>query len=295
MLDQAEGLRRLVARHATRIIAVVGSTPEAGQTSVALNLASALAHHGQDVVLADESGHAAPALGLPLRGDIHDVLAGRIAADSVRVHTRENVVLVPVAHRHPERIDPMRALPVLTAGEPDVVVIDCTHAGALLSPLAAHANDVLVVLGRDPASITGAYSWIKRAHYEYALAQFRVLVNRAEDVEARVVCRNLATTASRYLAVSLELAGHVPADRQVMRARQLTRTVVDAFPMAPAAVAYRQLAAQVMHWPLAVPEAGGPALGATLGVGMGAAMGDIGGDRGGELAHGVGATSAHTA
>ncbi|APD13704.1 MinD/ParA family ATP-binding protein [Pandoraea pulmonicola] len=280
VLDQAEGLRRLVARHATRIVAVVGSAPEAGQTSAALNLASALAHHGQDVVLADESGHAAPALGLPLRGDIHDVLAGRVAADSIRVHTRDNVVLVPVAHRHPERIDPLRALPLLAAGDPDVVVIDCTHAGALLSPLAAHANDVLVVLGREPASITGAYSWIKQAHYEYALAQFRVLVNRAEDVEARVVCRNLATTASRYLAVSLELAGHVPVDRQVMRARQLTRTVVDAFPMAPAAVAYRQLAAQVMHWPLAALDA---------------AMGDIGGDRGGELAHGVGAVSAHTA
>ncbi|QHE94563.1 MinD/ParA family ATP-binding protein [Pandoraea fibrosis] len=279
VVDQAEGLRRLVARHTTRIVAVVGSAPEAGQTSAALNLASALAHHGQDVVLADESGHAAPALGLPLRGDIHDVLAGRVSPEAIRVHTRDNVVLVPVAHRHPERIDPSRALPLLTTGDPDIVVIDCTHAGAVLSPLAAHAHDVMVVLGCEPASITGAYSWIKQAHYDYALAQFRVLVNRAEDMEARVVCRNLATTASRYLAVSLELAGHVPTDRQVMRARQLTRTVVDAFPMAPSAVAYRQLAAQVMHWPLAMRETGPAALGA---------------DRGSELTHDVGALSAHT-
>ncbi|VVE41976.1 Flagellum site-determining protein YlxH [Pandoraea capi] len=283
VLDQAEGLRRLVARHTTRIVAVVGSAPEAGQTSVALNLASALAHHGQDVVLADESGHAAPALGLPLRGDIHDVIAGRVSSDAIRVHTRDNVVLVPVAHRHPERIDPQHSLPMLTAGEPDVVVVDCTHTGGVLSPLAAHAHDVLVVLGCEPAAITGAYSWIKQAHFEYALAQFRVLVNRAEDMEARVVCRNLATTASRYLAVSLELAGHVPSDRQVMRARHLTRTVVDAFPMAPAAVAYRQLASQVTHWPLAMRETGPTGIG------------DIGGDRGGEMTHGVGAASAHTA
>ncbi len=287
VLDQAEGLRRLVARHTARIVAVVGSAPEAGQTSVALNLASALAHHGQDVVLADESGHAAPALGLPLRGDIHDVLAGRVSPEAIRVHTRDNVVLVPVAHRHPERIDPQRALPLLTTGEPDVVVIDCTHAGAVLSPLAAHAHDVLVVLGCEPSSITGAYSWIKQAHFEYALAQFRVLVNRAEDMEARVVCRNLATTASRYLAVSLELAGHVPSDRQVVRARHLTRTVVDAFPMAPAAVAYRQLAAQVTHWPLAMRETGPSALRTGIS--------DIGGERGGEMTHGVGAVSAHTA
>ncbi|VVE08770.1 flagellar biosynthesis protein FlhG [Pandoraea horticolens] len=279
VIDQAEGLRRLVARHTTRIVAVVGSAPEAGQTSVALNLASALAHYGQDVVLADESGHAAPALGLTLRGDIHDVLAGRVSSDAIRVHTRDNVVLVPVAHRHPERIDPSGALPLLTMGEPDIVVIDCTRAGAVLSPLAAQAHEVMVVLGREPASITGAYSWIKQAHFDYARAQFRVLVNRAEDIEARVVCRNLATTASHYLAVSLELAGHVPVDRQVMRARHLMRTVVDAFPMAPAAVAYRQLAAQVMHWPLAMRETGPAALGA---------------DRGSELVHDVGALSAHT-
>lgn len=269
VLDQAEGLRRLVARHATRIVAVVGSVPEAGQTSVALNLASALAHHGQDVVLVDESGHAAPALSLPLRGDINDVLLGRISADNVRVATRDGYALLPVAHRHPERVDAARALPLLMAGEPDVVVIDCTHAGAVLSPLAAHATDVMVVLGRDPAAITGAYSWIKRAHYEYALAQFRVVVNRSEDAEARVVCRNLAETASRYLAVSLELAGHVPNDRQMLRARQLCRTVVDAFPMTPAAVAYRQLAVQVMHWPMAVREPVAAALGEFAGVGAG--------------------------
>ncbi|MBN9115850.1 MAG: hypothetical protein J0I36_11350, partial [Pandoraea sp.] len=68
---------------------------------------------------------------------------------------------------------------------------------------------------------------------------------------------------------------------------QLTRTVVDAFPMAPAAVAYRQLAAQVMHWPLAVRETGLAALGA--------GVGDIGGERGNDITLGVGAVSAHTA
>ncbi|GAB3630453.1 Flagellum site-determining protein YlxH [Pandoraea terrae] len=255
VLDQAEGLRRLVARHATRIVAVVGSVPEAGQTSVALNLAGALAHQGQDVLLVDESGHGAPALGLPVRGDMNDVLAGRCSAERVRVPTRDGFALMPVAHRHPERIDAGRVMPFITAGEPDVVVLDCHHSDAVLSPLAAHAHDVLVVLGPSPAAITGAYSWIKRAHYEYALAQFRILVNRAEDIDARAVCRNLASTASRYLAVSLELAGHVPADKQAIRARQLTRTVVEAFPMTPAAVAYRQLAAQVMHWPLPAREA----------------------------------------
>ena len=200
VLDQAEGLRRLVARHTTRIVAVVGSAPEAGQTSVALNLASALAHHGQDVVLADESGHAAPALGVPLRGDIHDVLAGRVAPESIRVSTRDNVALVPVAHRHPERIDPARALPLLTIGEPDVVVIDCTHAGALLSPLAAHAHDVLVVLGRGVDKVILALVLVQWGHYARIMRSRALQERRKEYVEAAA---NLGFPAWRIMVFHL--------------------------------------------------------------------------------------------
>ncbi|MDE2609373.1 MAG: hypothetical protein KGL61_07335, partial [Burkholderiales bacterium] len=110
----------------------------------------------------------------------------------------------------------------------------------------------MVVLTPHAESITGAYAWIKRAHLTHAIPRFRLLANRAGESEAAVMCRNLAGTASRYLAVTLELAGCVPADRQLQQARQLRRCVVDAFPAAPAAVQFRQLAATLMQWPAAM-------------------------------------------
>ena len=52
----------------------------------------------------------------------------------------------------------------------------------------------------------------------------------------------MATAASRYLAVQLTSMGSVPADEYLHRAARLGRSVVDAFPLAGASVAFRRLA-----------------------------------------------------
>ena len=52
--DQADGLRRLMADSIGRLVAVVGSGPAVGATSVTLNLAAALMKQGKDVLLLDE-------------------------------------------------------------------------------------------------------------------------------------------------------------------------------------------------------------------------------------------------
>jgi flagellar biosynthesis protein FlhG len=52
----------------------------------------------------------------------------------------------------------------------------------------------------------------------------------------------MCSAASRYLAVQLISMGSVPADEYLHRAARLGRAVVDAFPLAGASVAFRQLA-----------------------------------------------------
>ena len=49
--DQADGLRRLMAGSNGRLVAVVGSGPAVGATTVTLNLAAALMQQGKDVLL----------------------------------------------------------------------------------------------------------------------------------------------------------------------------------------------------------------------------------------------------
>ena len=119
-----------------------------------------------------------------------------------------------------------------------------------LSAAAAKADDVLVVLQANAASIMQAYACIKRLHYAHALQRVRVMVNQTADaVAAKRVLANLADTGSRYLAVALEPAGWVRADPLVLQAQRLNLTVVEAFQSSPAASDFRKLAADLLHWP----------------------------------------------
>lgn len=125
-----------------------------------------------------------------------------------------------------------------------------------LSPLAAQADHILVVLQPNAASITQAYACIKRLHHAHALQRLRVLVNCATDAaEAQRILTNLADTGNRYLALALEPAGWVRADPLLAQAQRLNLTVVEAFQSSPAAMDFCQIATDLLQWPS--PLAGG--------------------------------------
>lgn len=65
MADQADGLRRLMARNRGRQLAVVQGAPGTALSDTTRNLAAALTQQGQDVLLVDE--HSAPAPASPRR------------------------------------------------------------------------------------------------------------------------------------------------------------------------------------------------------------------------------------
>lgn len=134
-----------------------------------------------------------------------------------------------------------------------------------LSPLAAMADNVLVVLQPNAASIKASYACIKRLHYAHALQRLRVLVNYATDAaEAQRILTNLAHAGSRYLALALEPAGCVRADPRLAQAQRLNLTVVEAFQTSPAAVDFRQIATDLMQWPWRPPGGRAPSLVAAL-------------------------------
>lgn len=207
--DQADGLRRLMLKSRGRLVAVVGSGPAVGATSITQNLVAALVQQGKDVLLLDEHGGTQTA---PARRD------GRL-------------VLIDA-------------------------VLD--QEGAL-SPLAAQADNVLVVLQPNAASITQAYACIKRLHHAHALQRLRVLLNFATDAaEAQRILANLAHTGSRYLALTLEPAGCVRSDPHLPLAQRQNASVVEAFQASPAAIDIRQMATDLPHWPWCPPGSRAP-------------------------------------
>jgi len=100
----------------------------------------------------------------------------------------------------------------------------------------------VIQVGTSAKSITAAYGLLKRLALSFGRRNYGLLVTGASEAEARVVYANMASAASKYLAVQLTSMGSVPADEYLQRAARLGRAVVDAFPLAGASVAFRRLA-----------------------------------------------------
>ena len=103
-------------------------------------------------------------------------------------------------------------------------------------------GEIVIQVANTPASIKAAYALIKRLNGKFGRRPFSIIVTGATEREAQVVQQNMAQAANRYLAVELSALGSVPADDHLKRAMHLGRSVVDAFPLAGASVAFRRLA-----------------------------------------------------
>ncbi len=123
-----------------------------------------------------------------------------------------------------------------------IVIVDGEFDGeGFPMPVMASA-EIVVQVSNSATSIKAAYCMIKRLNHEFGRRPFGIVVTGASETEAKVVYDNMAQAASRYLALNLTSMGSVPADEYLHRAARLGRAVVDAFPLAGASVAFRQLA-----------------------------------------------------
>ncbi|MGN8106946.1 MinD/ParA family ATP-binding protein [Paraburkholderia sp. 22098] len=253
--DQAEGLRRLLARSGSRVIAVTGGSLGAGCTATVMNLAVALAQQGKDVLVIDEcvGDKSVSAMLGSVRGagNFAAVMRGEMTLDEAALRHALGFSVLAASRAHREGFSAAQ-FGVVLHGSADIVLIDAQlDQQGHLSALAMQAHDVMIVTRMAAQAITDAYACMKRLHYAHAIAQFRVLVNHVQSVEdARTAFANLAGVAGRYLAVALEDAGCIAADPRMARAEELSRCVVDAFPSTPAARDFRHLAAELQYWPM---------------------------------------------
>jgi flagellar biosynthesis protein FlhG len=253
--DQAEGLRRLLARGGARVIALAGASAGVGNTTAAVNLAAALAQQGKDVLVIDEclgeKSVSAMLGGLRGAGNFAAVMRGETPVDFAAArHALGFSVLA--ASRNNREGHTEAELSALLGGSADIVLIDAQlDDEGHLSSLAKQAHDVMIVARVSGEAITDAYACIKRLHYAHAIAQLRVLANHVQSAnDAQAAFAKLAGVAGRYLSVALEDAGCIAADVRIARALELSRCVVDAFPSTPAARDFRHVAAELQYWPM---------------------------------------------
>ncbi|GAB6197051.1 MinD/ParA family protein [Lysobacter xanthus] len=243
-----------------RVIAVASGKGGVGKTSVSVNLSMALQNAGQRVLLLDTDlglANVDVMLGLSPRFTLADVFAGRCELADTLLEGPNGLLVVPAASgkRHMTELTPAQHVGLVHAFSQlempiDVMVID-NAAGISDSVLTfcQAAQDVIVVVCDEPASVTDAYALIKVLTRERGVTRVQVLANQVgHPSEGRQLFEKLERVTSKFLDVTLNYLGAIPRDEWLRRAIQRQEAVVDAFPAAPASMAFREIAKRAEKW-----------------------------------------------
>lgn len=262
MPDQANPLRRLMMAGAAeqgvraglrpRLVLAAGAQRDVGTTTMALNLAVAMAQRGVRVVLVDadaRGGDLASRCRLDDAQSLADVLAGRITvADALQpgpggIHVLAGIwALERVSDYPPSACESvLRQFETLT-DVADWVLIDAGQAaGPMTSRLAPASDLVLLVTTADDDSVMDAYAAIKTLCARKPGAMSATLVNAVPRLAAGDEAHGrLARACRRFLGFEPSALGCVESDPEVRRAAALGDPFVLAMPTGtPARQVYR--------------------------------------------------------
>ena len=229
-----------------------------GKTLVAVSLAHALAHEGEKVLLCDADlglSNTTVHLGLESGGDLAGVISGRKAlADAVvpafgGISARGgfDVLAAPAGSGALADIDEdqaARLVATLRASKAyDRVVLDLgAGVDATTMHFAAAADNALLVLTPDPASLADAYAFAKLLKRRGAKLPLVVVNMAANDVEARRTSGALGNTCQAFLGAVPEYLGGIPRDAHVSESVRRQSHLLTLHPQAAASIAIHTVA-----------------------------------------------------
>lgn len=258
--DQAAGLRLLRPAKPVQVIAIASGKGGVGKTSVSVNLSTAMAMAGKQVMLLDGDlglANVDVMLGLQPSCNLANVLDGQCSLEDTILKGPAGLMVVPASSgkknmaelTRAENAGLIRAFSELSRPL-DVLVIDTAAGiGDSVISFAQAAQEVIVVICNDPSSLTDAYALIKVLNRDHGVKRVQVLANMVQNLnEAREVHENLRRVAERFLDVTLNLMGFVPQDEWLKRAIRRQSPVVVAYPNSAAALAFSGLAKKADAW-----------------------------------------------
>lgn len=258
--DQAAGLRTLRPGKPVQVIAVTSGKGGVGKTSVSVNLATAMAMGGKQVMLLDGDlglANVDVMLGLQPTCNLANVLDGQCTLEDTILQGPAGLMVIPASSgkknmaelTRAENAGLIRAFSELHRAL-DVLVVD-TAAGIADSVITftQAAQEVIVVICNDPSSLTDAYALIKVLNRDHGVERVQVLANMVQNLaEAKEVHESLRRVSERFLDVTLNFMGFVPHDEWLKRAIRRQTPVVQAYPNSAAALAFMGLAKKVETW-----------------------------------------------
>jgi flagellar biosynthesis protein FlhG len=261
-MDQATGLRNMVRKRPVQVIAVTGGKGGIGKTNVSVNLSMAMANKGKRVLLMDADlglSNVDILLGLQPKYNLSHVIEGQCQLVDILVEARPRFHVIPASSGKSfmtalSRGEHAGIIQAFSAFEDhvDTLIID-TAAGVSesVTSFACAAQEVLVVVCDEPASLTDAYAQIKLLSRSHGLHKFKILSNMVSTAQqGRELFCKLNRATDQFLDVTLEYIGSVPFDESVRKAIMKQRAVVEAYPRSKSAIAFSVLADKASEWPL---------------------------------------------
>jgi len=250
------------------VIAVTGGKGGVGKTSLSVNLAISLAEAGQRVMLLDADlglANIDVLLGVHPQYNLSHVISGERTLDEVIVEGPAGIKIIPASSgtqkmaelSSAEHAGLIRGFSELSYS-PDVLIID-TAAGISDNVISftRAAQEVMVVVCDEPASITDAYAIMKILNRDYGVNRFHIMANMTRsNQEGRELFAKITMVADRFLDVTLNFVGAVPFDEHIRKSVRAQKPIVLAYPRSRAAQAFRTIAQKVESWPVATGASG---------------------------------------
>lgn len=243
-----------------RVIAIASGKGGVGKTNVSVNLATAMAMSGKEVMLMDADlglANVDVMIGLNPEYDLQHVISGEKQLDEIILKGPAGIHVVPASSGVARMADlsVMETASLVTAFSElkqtvDVLIVD-TAAGIAdtVVSFSKACQEVVVVVCDEPTSITDAYALIKVLRTQHDVKRFQILANMVVDqAQGLQLYDKLLTTTDRFLDVGLGYLGAVPFDEQLRRAVQLQKPVVQAYPRSKAAKAFINIAGKIDQW-----------------------------------------------
>ncbi|MFT4607460.1 MAG: flagellar biosynthesis protein FlhG [Chitinophagales bacterium] len=261
-MDQAQGIRQMTASKPVRVMAVTSGKGGVGKSNITVNLAVAMAHSGENVIVMDADlglANIDVLLGLSPKLNLSHVIQGECTLEEIIIDGPGGIKIIPASSGSASMSDltpaenagVIRSFSELTQPV-DTLLID-TAAGlsdSVVSYLRA-AREVIVVVCDEPASITDAYAMIKVMARDFGVQRFHILCNQTHSIQqGRELYMKLSKVSEKYLDVTLDFLGTVPYDDYLKKAVQKQKCVIEIYPRSPSAVAFRQIAKKAMQWPI---------------------------------------------
>lgn len=242
---------------ATRVYSITSGKGGVGKTAVVANMAVSLAKAGKKVLILDADlglANIDVVFGLAPKYNLNHFFSGDQELSTILVNAPYNIKILPAGSgvQNFTRLtsgQKLRLLDGLDAmhNDFDYVLID-TEAGISenVTYFNTAAQEIIVITTPDPTAITDAYALMKLLSTQYHEKSFNLIVNQIQNEnEALDVYRKLTIVSNRYLDISIDFLGSIPADKKMVDAIRKQRVMVDLFPTSKVAAAFTQLATTI--------------------------------------------------